>query len=290
MLDGFSFQRLEIAGIDNEPVFALNVPSAREQENCLFHNTVASGDDYVRRLAERIEAAMRARTALPVVRFADGEYAFYSLSLLCNGLYQQAESVQVIRAALPGHIEALRAVASDGVLAPLVFPANVRRRSWWRRKSGDDSAQRFLDFLARNGVRLTAQNYVPFYAVYACLSDVPFAALLDGKTVCVVNSDYDAAACADWFARAGSYPRLTHARIPSSYVATQWETMRDAVLAQISDPPDLLMVGAGVGALPVCVDLARQFSAPAIDAGHILNMMNNLERKSQGPRFYTHRR
>jgi hypothetical protein len=286
MLDGFNFRRLEITGIDNEPVFALNVPSAREQEVCLFHNTVAGGDDYVRRLAERIENAMRSRTALPVVRFADGEYAFYNLSLLCNGLYQQAESVAAIRAALPSHVVALRAVAEQGILAPLVFPGNVRRRPWWRRKSGDDSGRRFLDFLAHNGVPLTAQNYVPFYAVYACLSDVSFAKMLDGKTVCVVNSDYDAAACADWFARAGARPRLTHARIPASYVATQWEP----ALAAVKEPADLFLVGAGVGALPVCVDVARRFGAPAIDAGHILNMMNNLERKSQGPRFYTHRR
>jgi hypothetical protein len=50
------------------------------------------------------------------------------------------------------------------------------------------------------------------------------------------------------------------------------------------------MVGAGVGALDVCVDLARFSSVPAIDAGHILNVMNGLECKSGGPRLFTYQR
>ena len=290
----FQFKRLVIEGIDNEPIFALNVPSARDQVISLFHKAVMSGDGYVQRLAQRIEVAIQSRVTLPVVRFADGEYAFYNLSLLCNGLYRQAESIGAIRRALPSHIEAICAVANGGILAPLVFPGNCKLQrglsALWRRKDGSDGAIRFLNFLKSNGVRLTEQNYIPFYAVYAYLSSARFAVAMDRRTVCVVNSDYDATACIDWFVRAGSHPQLMHVRIPDSYVATRWPAMRDAVLAQITAIPDLFIVGAGVGALPVCVDLARQFSIPAIDAGHILNMMNNMELKSRGPRFFTHRR
>ncbi|MCL5966781.1 MAG: hypothetical protein M1550_06220 [Deltaproteobacteria bacterium] len=290
----FRFDRLEISGIDNHPVFRVNAPDMPEQEICLFQKSVASGDAYVRFIGERVVTGMRERKSVPVVRFADGEYAFYDLSLKCNGLYLQAESVEAIRRALPLHVEALRFIAGTGMIAPLVFPGNVRRRGGLAallgKRRGDDSAIRFLEFLGKNGIYLTGSNYVPFYAVYAWLSSDAFAKAVDGATVCVVNSDFDGAACEDWFGRAGSRPRIIHAPIPGSCVATQWDAMREEVLRKIPGDADLCLVGAGAGALPACVDIARRSGVPAIDGGHILNMMNALERKSGGPRLYTYRR
>jgi hypothetical protein len=291
---GFSFRQLAIAGIDNNPVFARHGEGLRREETCLFHESVASGDAYVALLAERIEAAMKDRRPFPVVRFADGEYAFYRGSLQCNGLYRQAESVAAIHAAIPGHLQDVHYLSEHGILAPLVFPGNVHRqsklRSLFRKRNENDTALRFLELLAGNGLRLSASNYIPFYAVYAYLSGTRFAQAVDGKTVCVVNSDYNAAACADWFARAGSRPNLVHVPISDSYVATQWHAMREDVLRSVPQNPDCFMVGAGIGALQVCVDMVRRFPVPAIDSGHILNMMNDLERKSQGPRLFTYRR
>ncbi|MFQ5735693.1 MAG: hypothetical protein ACE5GY_02395 [Thermodesulfobacteriota bacterium] len=292
--EDFRFKHLTISGVDNEPVLARNAPGQREEEVCLFHKDVPSGDAYVALLADRIEAGMENRTPLPVVRFADGEYEFYNGSLKCNGLYRQAESVEAIRAALPAHADALRYLAAHGAMAPLLFPGNMRRRSgigaFFRKKGGNDLALRFLEFLAKNGIRVTGSNYIPFYAVYAYLSGARFAAAVDGKTVCLVNSDFNATACSDWFERAGSRPRLVHVPVPDSYVATQWASMREDVFRAVPEDADCFLVGAGVGALQVCVDAARRFSVPAIDSGHILNMMNGLERKSQGPRLFTLRR
>ncbi|MFZ5502728.1 MAG: hypothetical protein ACOY3V_04255 [Pseudomonadota bacterium] len=292
--DQFRFARLEIGGIDNEPVFAINAPGQREEEICLFHESIPSGDAYVHSLAERVEAGVTSHASLPVVRFADGEYAFYSGSMKCNGLYRQAESVAAIKAAFPAHAEALRYLAVSGILTPLIFPGNTRERRGWRalfgKKDGKDLAIRFLRFLADNRIRLTHDNYVPFYCVYAYLSSARFAQAVDGKTVCIVNSDFNEAACAAWFERAGSRPKLVHVPISASYVATRWGAMREEAFKSVPDNPDCFMVGAGVGALEVCVDLARRFSAPAIDSGHILNMMNDLESKSQGPRLFTFRR
>lgn len=290
----FRYAHLTIEGIDNEPVFARNAPGQREEEICLFHESVSSGDAYVALLANRIEAGMKNRAPLPVVRFADGEYAFYSGSLKCNGLYHQAESVSAIKATFPAHAEALRYLAASGILAPLVFPGNARERHGLRalfgKKDGRDWAIHFLKFLARHQIRLTQTNYIPFYCVYAYLSSARFAKAVDGKTVCVVNSDFNEAACTAWFERAGSRPKLVHVPIPSSYVATQWDSMREEAFRHVPENPDCFMVGAGVGALEVCVDAARRFSAPTIDSGHILNMMNDLESKSAGPRLFTFRR
>ncbi|MEI8371584.1 MAG: hypothetical protein WCJ35_01995 [Planctomycetota bacterium] len=144
--------------------------------------------------------------------------------------------------------------------------------------------------MSKNGVALTESNYIPFYVVYAYLSSSQFAAVTDGKTVCIVTADFDADACAAWFALAGSRPKLVHVPISDSYVATRWNTMRDQVFNTITAKPDCFMVGAGVGALQIRADAAKRFSVPAIDSGHILNMMNNLEKKSQGPRLFTFRR
>lgn len=290
----FRFDRLLIQGIDNEPVLALNAPCQREEEICILHRDIPSGDGYLQLLASRVKSALANRSPLPVVRFADGEYEFYKGTLKCNGLYQQAESQAAIRKAMPAHINALRYTSEHGILAPLVFPGNVRKLPMMQRlfgkKDGNDHGLRFLDLLAKNGVWMTESNYIPFYVVYAYLSSRQFAASVDGRTVCVVNSDFNAEACAAWFASAGSHPKLVHVPIPESYVATRWETMRELALQTIPKNPDLFLVGAGVGALQICADVAKHFSAPALDAGHILNMMNDLENKSKGPRLYTFRR
>jgi hypothetical protein len=288
---GFRFSRLVIEGIDHSKVVEFFGPGILEQEICLLHGGVAGGDGYVDLLHDRVSVGMRERKETPVVRFADGEYAFYEGSLRCNGLYRQAESAEAIRAALPAHVKDLRYVAEKGMLAPLVFPGNSSRgkrklpRFW--KFSGDDSAARFLVFLSRNGVELTSTNYVPFYAVYAYLTSERFARAVDGRNVCILNSDIDREACERWFQRFSSRPELVEVQIPGSFVATRWASMEEEILGGVPGDADLCLVGAGVGALPVCTALSRRFSIPSLDAGHALNLMNDMENKSAGPRLYT---
>ena len=287
----FRFDALAVTGIDNSRAVERFGPGIREQETCLLHETAPSGDACVAMLSERVRKGMSERKGTPVVRFADGEYAFYGLSLGCNGLYEQAESVDAIRKSIPAHTEDLRYVAGNGLLAPLVFPGNigpVRRKfpAFWKR-SGDDGAARFLEFLREHGVLLGGTNYLPFYVVYAYLTSRAFAAAVDGRKVCVLNSDIDMASCTAWFAALSSRPSLVPVPIPASYVATRWDSMRDEVLRAVPADAELCLVGAGVGALRVCADISRRFSIPALDAGHALNMMNDMEKKSMGPRLYS---
>jgi hypothetical protein len=291
---GFRFASLALAGIDNTRAVERFGPGIRAEEVCLFHEEVASGDAYTEMLGERVTTGMRNRTATPIVRFADGEYAFYRGSLRCNGLYDQAESVEAIQKAIPAHAEDLRYVAGTGILAPLVFPGNigpVRRKfpAFWKR-SGDDGAARFLEFLRGHGVLLGGTNYVPFYVVYAYLTSRAFAAAVDGRKVCILNSDIDMTSCTAWFETLSSRPSLVPVPIPASYVATRWDSMRDEVLRAVPPDADLCLVGAGVGALRVCADIGRRFSIPALDAGHALNMMNDMEKKSDGARLFTDHR
>jgi len=293
----FRFGHLKVGGIDNMPVYDVFGHAMTDQEFCLLHRDVASGDDYLDILHKRLETAMGRKEALPVVRFADGEYAYYDFDLHCNGLYQQAESAEAIRKAMPRHIEALAFTAKTGHLAPLVYPGNIGRygmgqenRKFWsfrKKKKEDPSAGLFLDFLYRQGIELTGSNYIPFYIVYAYLTSGAFAQLVHGKKICILNSDWNREACVRWFERRSSRPELSFVEIPGAYIATRWPAMKDDILRKIPAGTDLCLVGAGVGALLICSDTARALSVPAVDAGHVLNMMNDLVNKSNGQRLYT---
>jgi hypothetical protein len=126
--------------------------------------------------------------------------------------------------------------------------------------------------------------------IYAYLSSAQFAKAMNGEKVCILNSEYNKENCLNWFAQFASRPLLTFVDIPAEYVATRWEENRKEILNKI--PPDtaLCLAGAGVGALLICADIARVFSIPAIDAGHVLNMMNGRVDKSNGARLYTMRK
>jgi hypothetical protein len=290
----FRFDHLSVAGIDNETVAKLFSRAMLEQEVCLFAEAITNGDEYCRFLHKKILNASQNREPLPVARFADGEYAFYNCTLACNGLYKQAESVEAIKTAMPEHIAAMKYVAANGFFAPLIFPGNAQTNaddffSFFQSKK-DSSGADFLDFLYTENIILNSSNYIPFYVVYAYLSSAEFAAAMNGKNICILNSEYNKENCRKWFVQFKSHPHLSFVEIPAEYVATRWEIIKKELLKKISPDTDLCLAGAGVGALLVCADVAGTFSIPAIDAGHVLNMMNDRVDKSNGARLYTLRK
>ncbi|MGP8153010.1 MAG: hypothetical protein ACLQBQ_02535 [Smithella sp.] len=290
----FRFHRLIINSIDNEKMIKIFPPSRLKEEYCLFSNTIHSGDEYFRLLHERIIQAIQNKIPLPVVRFADGEYAFYRFTLGCNCLYKQAESIQNIKKVMTQHIMAMTYIASCGFLSPLIFPGNsqVPEKKFFslKKEQCDSTAAEFLDFLRAHHINLTPVNYIPFYVVYAYLSSSEFAVSMNEKTVCILNSDNNEQKCREWFSRFNSHPCLSFIDIPAEYVATRWEEIKEETLVKIHPETDLCLVGAGVGALLVCKDIAEKFSIPAIDAGHILNMMNDRTDKSNSAILYTLRK
>ena len=156
-----------------------------------------------------------------------------------------------------------------------------------QRLKNDNSAIAFLEFLFENQLALMRDNYVPFYVVYAYLTSRRFCEIVNGKKLCIISSECNVDLYRQWFARFSSHPQIIFARLPDRYVATQWGTIKNDIFAQIPVDADLCLVGAGIGSLLVCVDAAHRFSIPAIDAGHVLNMMNGREDKSSGSRLYT---
>lgn len=286
------FKKLDLTGIDNTYILSINDPEVVEQETCLFFPDVLTGDQHMKTLHQQIQKSMHLRLGMPIVRFADGEYAFYDNNLSCNGLYRQAESVSSIKKAIPTHVKALKTLATSGKLAPLIYPGNVRRKkrgvlNFFRKMKGDNSAVKFVDFLFDNKIELTGNNYIPFYIVYAYLASKYFGELVNGKKICIISSECNFDACNHWFAPFKSMPEIVFVKIPDSYVATRWEAIKGEIISQVPLETNMCLVGAGVGSLLVCVDVAKQLSIPTIDAGHVLNMMNAREDKSNGPRLYT---
>ncbi|PKN76345.1 MAG: hypothetical protein CVU52_05200 [Deltaproteobacteria bacterium HGW-Deltaproteobacteria-10] len=290
----FRFDHLSISDIDNEPVARIFSDTIWEQEFCLFASNIRTGDDYCRFLQQRIDQALQNKKPLPVARFADGEYAFYNYTLGCNGLYKQAESISEIKSAMPQHISAMKYLELHGIFAPLVFPGNShagsRKLLSFTRSKEDSSGADFLNFLNTHSINLKPENYIPFYVIYAYLSSAQFANTVDGKTICILNSEYNQENCLNWFAQFNSHPLLTFVDIPAEYVATRWKDNKNIIMNKI--PPDtiLCLAGAGVGALLICADVAETLSIPVIDAGHVLNMMNGRVDKSNGARLYTLRK
>ncbi len=290
----FHFSRLVISGIDNTPVAEIFSDTVLEQEFCLFAHHIQTGDSYCEFLHQRVVHSLQNRQPLPVARFADGEYAFYNYTLDCNGLYKQAKSIEAIRNVMPQHISAMQYLANHGLLAPLVYPGNSNISAAgflsFLKTKPDSTGADFLDFLHTHHISLTAENYVPFYVIYAYLTSEDFAFAMNGKNLTILNSDYNENSCKEWFARFNSYPNIEFVNIPAQYIATRWEDVKNPILNKIPQGADLCLIGAGVGALLVCKDVAQIFSIPAIDAGHVLNMMNDRVDKSNGMRLYTLRK
>lgn len=287
---GFCFRSIDDERLANQKIISLRPKLARETVS-LVHSSRTSLQANIQYLHERILAATATREALPIVRFADGEYAFYSLSLACNGLYKQARSRQEIQAVLSKHRQALEYVQSNGVMAPLIFPGNLQIRPSLKKilgiKQKPGSALSFLRFLSSHGLRLTSDHYVPFYAIYAYLTSNSFLSACDSKNICILNSDTNTRLANEWFNKSGHRVQISSICMPPEYVATSWQKYKNDILKKIPQEVDICLVGAGIGSLEVCADISQSFSIPAIDAGHVLNMISSRVDKSAGVRLFT---
>ena len=287
---GFCFRSIDDERLANQRIISQRPKLARETIS-LVHSSRTSLQANIQYLHERVLAAMAMREALPIVRFADGEYAFYSLSLACNGLYKQARSRQEIQAVLVKHLQALEYVQANGFVAPLIFPGNLQIHPSLKKilgiKEKPGSALSFLNLISSHGIRLVPNNYIPFYAIYAYLTSNSFLSACNGKNICILNSDINTRIASVWFNEGGRRVRISSVCMPSEYVATSWQQYKNDILEKIPQEVDICLVGAGIGSLEVCADISQSFSIPAIDAGHVLNMISNRVDKSAGARLFT---
>lgn len=289
--NGFLFRKLEFEGLSNKD-FLESHPSRKKEEIPLFSSDVSNGDEYLFRLDERIKNAIDNRTPFPVVRFYDGEYWYYSYSLKCNGLYEQAESRRHIKMSMPMHVEALKYVSENGHICPLIykenfFPRRLRFKDFIRgnnKRGGSGSDLLYL--MSKNNMFLTDDNYTPFHVIYAYLSSKLFLKRIKDRKICIVNTLINEDKVESWFKERDASPSLSYVKIPEEYVATQWKSYREEIINAIPDDVDLCLVGAGIGALMICADISSERHCPSIDAGHILNFMNGRTANLVRQRLY----
>jgi hypothetical protein len=242
--------------------------------------------EWFERFASRVERAVGA-TYLPVCRMSDGEFLLLfghqppslrypwqrrlriGLRQLATRIAQQlkgfraqtapgvssgAMSMAERRAVLPELSRRYAAIAADGILAlHLTYGGNPFQEQYFPALGR---------WLRDRSVRLTTDNYVPFYFVYGLLRGPMFPRLVGGRRVLVVHSatgaKRDAIVAAIRAAGAGDVEWL--AISPSRSFAEVVD------LSALRQKPEICLLGAGVGK-GMLFEQLRPLGIPCIDAG-----------------------
>jgi hypothetical protein len=127
-------------------------------------------------------------------------------------------------------------------------------------------------WLTKAGRRLTLENYIPFYSVYALLRGPRMRDLAAGRRLLVVHS-----------AVGDKRQAISTALNALGFKTIQWLTISatrsyadDLDLAELSDAPDICLVGAGIGKARVLSQLAP-LNVPCIDAGYAFEAWANAD-------------
>lgn len=284
---GFVLRDLSHPEINNELVLKGRPRGMALEIESMTHRSREKMSTVLEFIDQQVARSLVEKSPLPLVRFADGEYSFYARSLACNGLYLQAESVEAIDDALPRHAKAMGTLSKKGLVAPLIFSGNLVEKKSKKKQSLLGSAGSFLDWLHGNEVKLTSENTLPFYGVYAYLTSKAFLDQCQGRKVAVLNSTFAHERARSWFSRFGHSIEISHVPLAEEFLATTaWRESREDVLKELGEV-DLCIVGAGIGALEVCVDISMEKGIPCLDGGHILNLLNGRVDKSSGDRLFT---
>jgi hypothetical protein len=247
------FRYLELDHYNNEPHFRRFAAfrEARIRECTVLLPAGVEPKGLFEAFLGHVLQALDRRVYLPIARFCDGEYRFYSgrKTTTCWGERESdltADGVQGL------HLHALRIISQQGLLCPNLNLVYVETQS------------DFLDFLARNGMPL--QNYVPFYFVYALLANPRLNAALQNRHVAVIShlGNKNVRNIERCFSKTGA-SRVTFHDLPPSGVA------HGRFELNLAERPDIAFVGAGIGA-PLVLERLQPLGCVAIDAGFVLHL------------------
>jgi hypothetical protein len=247
------FRFLELKHYNNAPHFQrfAKVAEARKRECTVILPAGAQPQALFDVFLNHVLHALDSRAYLPIVRFCDGEYSFYSRreTTTCWGERKSSIASDGVESR---HINALRVISRHGLMCPNLNLMYIKAQS------------DFLEFLAQKGMPL--QNYVPFYFVYALLVNPRFLESLRGRHVVLISNwkNKSAQNIARFFEPL-AIGKLTFYDIPASGVA------HGEFDLQIATRPDIVFVGAGIGA-PLVLERLQSLSCVAIDTGFVLHM------------------
>jgi hypothetical protein len=247
------FRFLELKHYNNEPHFRKfsKVLEARKRECTLLLPKGIQSQALFDSFLNHVIGSIDRRVYLPIARFCDGEYGFYSGKEVttCWGERRSSLSNQ---GAVQLHVNALRVIHSNGVLCPNLNLAYL------------DLQSGFLEFLNKMGMPL--QNYVPFYFVYALLVNPAFLSRLRPCRVALITNfkNKNSAAILKTLDAMGIRNISCH-EIPSSGVAHG-----DFDFA-LEGRVDVALVGAGIGS-PLVLARLQEKSCVAIDSGFVFHL------------------
>jgi hypothetical protein len=247
------FRFLELKHYNNEPHFRRfsKVVEGRKRECTLLLPKGIQSQDLFDSFLNHVIRSIDRRIYLPIARFCDGEYGFYSGREVttCWGERRSSLSKEGV---VQLHVNALRLVHTNGVLCPNLNLAYL------------DMQSTFLEFLNKMGMPL--QNYVPFYFVYALLVNPVFLSRLRSCRVALITNfkNKNSNAILKTLDAMGIRNVSCH-EIPSSGVAHgEFDFALDGRV-------DVALVGAGIGSPLVLARLQKQ-SCVAIDSGFVFHL------------------
>jgi len=251
--DAIEFRFLELQHYNNEPHFQRfsKVREARKQECTLLLPKAIPSQNLFDSFLNHVIQAIDRRSYLPIARFCDGEYGFYSgrETTTCWGERRSSLKNEGVESL---HVEALRTIHKSGILCPNLNLIYLKLQSG------------FLEFLARNGMPL--QNYAPFYFVYALLVNPVFLSRLRGCHVALMTNfkNKNAAAILRKLDSLGIRDVTRH-EIPASGVAHgEFDFTFDRKV-------DVALVGAGIGA-PLVLARLKSEDCVSIDSGFVFHL------------------
>jgi hypothetical protein len=247
------FRYLELAHYNNEPHFRrfAKVLEARKRECTVLLPAGAPAQSLFDSFLNHILDTVGRHRYLPIARFCDGEYSFYSgrETTTCWGERSsnlRKEGIEKL------HVEALRIIQENGVLCPNLNLCYLSTQS------------AFLEFLSGHGMPL--RNYAPFYFVYALLVNPLFMERLRDCNVALItnlaNKDTPKIS-----ATLGSMNirNVKFYDLPASGVA------HGEFNLEIDQKTDIAFVGAGIGSPLVLARLQKE-SCIAIDSGFVFHL------------------
>jgi hypothetical protein len=251
--NAIEFRFLELKHYNNDPHFQRfsKVLEARKRECTLLLPAGVRSQDLFDSFLNHVIGAIELRRYLPIARFCDGEYRFYSGKETTTCWGERASSLQkegVERL----HTDALRIIHENGVLCPNLNLAYA----------GLQSA--FLEFLNKKGMLL--QNYAPFYFVYALLVNPRFLSMLRSRNVALITSTKNKKI--QFMLKTLETMGIRRVRfyeIPETGVAHG--NFNIAIDQQV----DVALVGAGIGAPLVLARLQKE-DCVSIDAGFVFHL------------------
>jgi hypothetical protein len=247
--------------------------------------------------AHRVVGAL-GREFLPVYRMADGEFQFlvgevdpYPGGGWTEPARLRAKAGRALRRwsrrraptvwgesyAAEEHataLELLTAAVADVAREGIIGAYFMARTDRW----GEGYLPAMWKWFAEQGITLDADNYVPFYSVYALLAGPRRVELLRGRHVLVVTHLTEArqAAIARGLEREGA---ASVQFLPISAGRSLFDTVD---VGSVQRPVDVALVAAGIGTAAVLRQLAP-LKVPAIDCGIAMECFIDPQRRWERP-------